>query len=95
MRVIISCDDIYEAQKLASLIFIRGDDVGETYITGILDVIDNEVIVSLKDESAHSILLNSHDDVEMFVDFMQSVIDGEHTLISTKTLKRRVEISKE
>ena len=31
MRITIPCDDAYEAQKLASLIFIS--DVGETYIT--------------------------------------------------------------
>lgn len=93
MRITIPCDDAYEAQKLASLIFIR--DVGETYITGILNVINNEIVISLKDKSAHSILLESSTDVEKFADFMQSVIDGEHILISTKVLENCVEISKE
>ena len=92
MRITITCDDTYEAQKLASLIFIR--DVGETYITGILNVVDNELVISLKDKSAHSILLKSSTDVEKFADFMQSVIDGEHMLTMSKTLGNCVEISK-
>lgn len=93
MRIIIPCDDAYEARKLASLIFIR--DIGETYITGILNVIDNELVISLKDKSAHSILLESPVDVEKFADFMQSVTDGEHRLISTNVIENCVEISKD
>ncbi len=93
MRISIPCGDKYEAQKLASLIFIR--DVGDTYITGILNVIDNELVISLKDKSAHSILLDSATDVERLADFMQSVMDGEHRLISAKTRGNCVEIIKE
>ena len=37
MKISITCDDEYEAQKLMSFIFIKEDK--ETYITGILNVI--------------------------------------------------------
>ena len=50
----ITCEDEHEAQKLASLIYIR--DANETFITGILDIIENELVIMLKDKSAHSIL---------------------------------------
>ena len=93
MKIQITCDDKYEAQKLASLIFIK--EGKETYITGILNVIKNELVISLKDKSAHSILLKNEDEVEKFADFIQSVIDKEHTLMSTKINEYVVEIVKE
>ena len=93
MKISITCDDKYEAQKLASLIFIK--DGKETYITGILNVVKNELVVSLKDKSAHSILLKDEESVESFADFIQSVMDKEHTLISTEIIENIVEIVKE
>ena len=93
MKTSIICDDEYEAQKLMSLIFIKEDK--ETYVTGILNVIKNEMVISLKDKSAHSILLKDEENVEKFADFIQSVIDKEHNLISTKKIKSIIEITKE
>ena len=93
MKINISCDDKYEAQKLASLIFIK--DAKETFITGILNVVKNELVISLKDKSAHSILLKDEPNVEKFADFIQSVIDKEHKLISTRIIDHEVEIIKE
>ena len=57
MKRKIKCLDKYEAEKLASLIFIK--DGKETFITEILNVIDNEIVVKIKDKSAHSILLKN------------------------------------
>jgi len=93
MKIIISCEDKYEAQKLASLIFIK--EAKETYITSILNIVKNELVISLKDKSAHSILLENEVNVEKFADFIQSVIDKEHTLVSTKIHENKVEIAKE
>jgi hypothetical protein len=93
MKTSIICDDEYEAQKLMSLIFIKEDK--ETYITGILNIIKNEMIISLKDKSAHSILLKDEENVEKFADFIQSVLDKEHNLVSTKMIKSIIEIIKE
>ena len=92
MKINIICDDKYEAQKLASLIFIK--DGKETYITSILNVVKNELVISLKDKSAHSILLKDEANVEKFADFIQSVIDKEHNIIFTSTLEHQVEITK-
>jgi len=93
MKISITCDNKYEAQKFASLIFIK--DGKETYITSILNVIENELVISLKDKSAHSIVLKDKENVEKFADFIQSVIDKEHKLVSTKILEHNLEIVKE
>ncbi|MGH1521735.1 MAG: hypothetical protein ACRBB2_05110 [Nitrosopumilus sp.] len=93
MKIRIKCEDKYEAQKLASLIFIK--EAKETYIKSILNVIKNEVVVSLKDKSAHSIVLKDEENVEKFADFIQSVIENEHKLVSTKIIENEVEMIKE
>ena len=93
MKINITCEDKYEAQKLSSLIFIK--DGKETFVTGILNIVKNELVISLKDKSAHSILLKDEENVEKFADFAQSVIDKEHKLISTKILEHIVELVKE
>ena len=93
MKVIINCDDKYEAQKLASLIFIK--EGKETYITSILNIIKNELVISLKDKSAHSVVLKDEKNVERFADFIQSVFENEHSLTSTTITEDRLEITKE
>jgi len=93
MKIIIDCDDKYEAQKLASLIFIK--EGKETYITSILNIIKNELVISLKDKSAHSVVLKDEKNVERFADFIQSVFENEHSLTSTTITEDRLEIIKE
>ncbi len=92
MKIRVSCEDKYEAQKLASLIFIK--ESNETFITSILNIIENELVVALKDKSAHSILLKDQIHVEIFADFIQSVIDKEHRIRSTVIMGHDVEIVK-
>lgn len=92
MKVRISCVDKYEAQKLASLIYIR--DSMETNLVSILNTIEDELVISLKDKSAHSILMEDKSHADAFADFVQSVVDGEHKIIRTTTLGRDVEIEK-
>lgn len=93
MKVKISCKDKYEAQKLSSLIFIR--EGKETYIIEILNVIDTEVVVLLKDKSAHSILFKSEWDVEKFADFLQSILEKKHKVIEATISNDEIEITKE
>ena len=92
-KIIVTCQDKYEAQKLASLIFIK--EGKETFIIQILDVIDNEIIISLKDKSAHSVLLQDSKQVNIFTDFIQSVIEKKQKIIDTQTNENDVEIYKE
>ena len=64
MKINVTCDDKYEAQKLASLIFVN--EGKEIFITGILNIVKNELVISLKDKSAHSIVLKDEETVENF-----------------------------
>lgn len=93
MRKSVTCADGYEAQKLASLIYIKEDK--EIFINGILEIIENEIIISLKDKSAHSILFSDKSQAEAFADFVQSVIDNVDRITHTQVLGDVVEITKE
>ena len=93
MKVRISCRDKYEAKKLASLIYLK--DSNEIFITEILNVVENEVIVSLKDKSAHSVILMDNHYVEVFTDFLQSVFEKKHKIVGIVIFEEDVEIIKE
>jgi len=91
--VTILCQDKYEAQKLANLIFVN--DTKETYVTEILNVVENEVVLSIKDKSAHSVVLVDSDQVLLFTDFIQSVIEKRQKIVQTKIVENSVMIVKE
>jgi len=93
MKKRIICEDTYEAQKLSSLIYVK--DNKETFVSGILEIIDNEIIVSLKDKSAHSILLKDKLEAESFADFIQSVVEKTNRITNTEVIENMVEITKE
>ena len=93
MKKKIVCEDNNEAQKLASLIYVK--DNNEIFITGILEIIENELIISLKDKSAHSILLRDKAEAESFADFIQSVIERINKITKTDVFENVVEITKE
>jgi len=89
----IICQDKYEAQKLANLIFVN--DTKETYVTEIMNVVENEVVLSIKDKSAHSVILVDNDQVLVFTDFFQSVIEKYQKIVQTETVGSSVVIVKE
>jgi len=88
----IFCQDKYEAQKLAGLIFVY--ETKETCITKVLNVIENEIIFSIKDKSAHSVILKDNNQVLLFTDFIQSVIEKKHKITDIKIVENSVEIIK-
>ena len=92
-KVEIVADNKYEAQKLASLIFVK--EGNETFITEIIDVFETEIVISIKDKSAHSIVLKDKEQVVKFTDFMQSIIEKKETIIGTSANEESVEIIKE
>ncbi len=91
--ITILCQDKYEAEKLANLIFVN--DTKETYVTEILNVIENEIILSIKDKSAHSVVLMDNDQVLLFTDFIQSVIEKKQKIVQTEIAENSVKIIKE
>ncbi len=93
MKKKIVCEDEYEAKKLSSLIYVKQNN--ESFITGILEIIENEIIIAVKDKSAHSILLKDKFEVESFADFIQSVLEKRHRITETEIFNDVVEITKE
>jgi len=91
--ITIICQDKYEAQKLANLNFVN--DTKETYITEILNVVENEVVLSIKDKSAHSVVLEDNDQALLFTDFIQSVIEKKQKIVQTEIVENSVMIVKE
>lgn len=92
MKVKLVCADKNEATKLASMIFIR--DGAETFIHSVVNVYGSEIVISLKDKSVHSIVLRDASQVEVFTDFIQSVVEKESSITETKAVGDTVEITK-
>jgi len=92
-KIQIVTEDKYEAQKLASLIFVK--EGNETFITEIIDVFETEIVIAIKDKSVHSIVLKDKEQVAKFTDFMQSIIEKKSNIIGTSTNEELVEIVKE
>ena len=67
----------------------------ETFITEILNVFGNEVVISIKDKSAHSVLFKDKSQVDTFIDFIQSVIEKKHKILDTRINENTVEMIKE
>ena len=92
-KVEIVAGDKYEAQKLASLIFVK--EGNETFITKIIDVFDNEIVIGIKDKSVHSVVLKDKTQVDKFTDFMQSIFEKRDNIVGTSTKEDVVDIFKE
>ncbi|SVB54770.1 uncharacterized protein METZ01_LOCUS207624 [marine metagenome] len=60
-----------------------------------MNIIENEIVLSIKDKSAHSVILKDNNQVLLFADFIQSVIEKKHKITSTKIAENSVEIIKE
>ena len=92
-QITVFCQDKYEAQKLASLIFVKEEK--ETYITEILDVIENEVILSVKDKSAHSVNFKDNNQVSIFTDFIQPILEKKQKIKDVVIAENTLKIIKE
>ena len=92
MHITVRCADKYEALKLASMALVRKSR--QTYIVSILNVIENEVVVSLRDKSAHSIVMYSNEEAEALAAYMQSVLEGAGRVEAADAVRDRVTLEK-
>lgn len=85
--ILVPCEDRYEAQKLASLVLVRDSDANDaqTFIDAVVNIVGNEVIISLTDGSSHSILLQDGAAADAFADFIQSVTEKRDVLLAAVT----------
>ena len=49
------CDDKYEAEKLAGFLAVHEDN--RTFLHDVAAIIQNEIVITLKDKSSHSIMM--------------------------------------
>lgn len=91
LKATAECQDGYEAQKLAGLVYGAGQ---KTYVERILNVVGSEVVMGATDMSAHSVTMRDGREAESLAGFLQSVIDGEHRVDEAKVSGARVVISK-
>jgi hypothetical protein len=75
------CQDDYEAQKLASVFALQKDN--SVFINEITKVIENEVIVKLKDGSHHSIIFKDNYNALMLNKLFSEISIDKNKVIST------------
>ena len=70
------CEDKYEAEKLAGLMGLQKD---HHYIRDISDVIENEVVIVLKDGTSHCVLMKDNNNAERLNRLLSDVLQGKKT----------------
>jgi hypothetical protein len=76
------CDDRYEAEKLAGLLAIQKDD--STYLQSVANVIENEIVIILKDSSSHSILLKDNNTAIRLRRLIKDISEGITTIYESR-----------
>ena len=76
------CEDKYEAEKLASLTGSAKDQ--STYIRDILDVIENEIVVILKDRTSHCVLMKDNDTAKRLNRLLSDVVQGKKIISQSR-----------
>ena len=75
------CEDGYEAEKLSSIFSVQKDDT--LFVSEIVKVIENELIVKLKDGSHHSILFKDQNNALMLKKIFTELLLTKKKVIST------------
>ena len=86
----IVCFDKYEKEKLTSLFSIQKDD--SIFVMDVENLIDNEIIIKLKDKSCHSITLKNKDNANSLFMLIKEIKNGKRRFISIENLKSNSEI---
>lgn len=96
IAVRVRCRDAYEALKLASLAYPHDGRAreGGAFATEVVSAYGEEIVLSLRDGSAHSVMLADAGQVEALADFMQSVSDGEHAIAGAEADGAAVSLAK-
>lgn len=80
----IVCLDKYEKEKLISLFAIHKDD--SIFVMDAESVIDNEIIVRLKDKSSHSITLKDKDNANALFLLIKEIKNGKRRFVKIEYL---------
>ena len=86
----IICSDKYEREKLTSLFSIQKDD--SVFVMDVENLIDNEIIIKLKDKSCHSITLKNKDNANSLFLLIKEIKNGKRRFVSIENLSSNNEI---
>ena len=84
----IICFDKYEKEKLMGLFSIQKDD--SVFVIDVENLIENEIIIKLKDKSCHSIMLNDKNNAYSLFLLIKDIKDGKRRFISLENLSSNV-----
>lgn len=84
------CDDRYEAEKLAGFLTVQKDDF--TSLRGVANVIENEIVIILKDSSSHSVLLKDNTTAIRLRRLIDNIVEGIITIYGSSFEDNRGEI---
>jgi hypothetical protein len=84
----IICFDKYEKEKLMGLFSIQKDD--SVFVMDVENLIENEIIIKLKDKSCHSIMLNDKNNAYSLFLLIKDIKDNKRRLISLENLSSNV-----
>jgi hypothetical protein len=84
----IICFDKYEKEKLMGLFSIQKDD--SVFVMDVENLIENEIIIKLKDKSCHSIMLNDKNNAYSLFLLIKDIKDGKRRFISLENLNSNV-----
>lgn len=86
----ILCFDKYEKEKLTSLFSIQKD--ASIFVMDVENLIENEIIIKLKDKSCHSIMLNDKNNAYSLFLLIKDIKNGKRRFVSLENLNSNEEI---
>lgn len=75
------CLDSYEAEKLGSMLVPDKDSVH--FVIEVIKIVDNEVVLMLKDKSCHAVLMKDNIDAVKLREFVRELILGPMVVLET------------
>ncbi|HZO10519.1 MAG TPA: hypothetical protein VFB48_00235 [Nitrososphaeraceae archaeon] len=75
------CLDSYETEKLGSMLLPDKDSVH--FVVEVIKIIDNEIVLMLKDKSCHAVLMKDNINAVKLREFVRELIFGTMVVIKT------------
>ena len=75
------CLDYYETEKLGSMLLPDKDSVH--FVVEVIKIIDNEIVLMLKDKSCHAVLMKDNINAVKLKEFVGELIFGTMVVIKT------------
>ena len=75
------CLDSYETEKLGSMLLPDRDSVH--FVVEVVKIVDNEIVLMLKDKSCHAVLMKDNLNAVKLKEFVRELIFGTMIVINT------------